>query len=162
MKFLRHFQTELEPGTPVSEWRLSEKGRKEMQKFVRENNFDIDIVYTSTERKAVKTARRIAEKADAELVKTELLCEVDRSGEGFVEDHDRYVNLVEDYLNGGKKADWEDQEEMRERFHEFIEMAEGNSLAVTHGIFLSLNVPEYEKVDFWHELGFGQIVHYDF
>ncbi len=160
MRFLRHFQTEVEPETPVSEWELSEEGKQASQEFVENHSFNIDKVYTSTEPKAVKTAEKIAEEADAELVKTQLLCEVDRSKEGFVEDHDRYIELVEDYLSGRSEADWEDQEEVKERFKKFLKEAEQESMAVTHGIFLSLNVPDKDKVDFWKDLEFGEPVDY--
>ena len=162
MKFLRHFQTEVNPETPVSQWKLSEQGREEMQEFIEKNDFNCSKVYASAEPKAVETAEKIAEKTGAELVKTDLLCEVDRSEEGFIEDHDRYVELVEEYLRGGNEADWEGQEEVRRRFEDFLEKAENNSLAVTHGLFLSLNIPSDDLVKFWHELGFGQFVHYDF
>lgn len=162
MKFLRHFQTQVDPETPVSEWTLSEEGRKRSEEFVKNNDFNIETVYTSTEPKAVQTAEKIAEKADAELVKTDLLCEVDRSEEGFVEDHDQYIKLVEDYLSGGSEADWENQEEVKQRFQEFMEKAEEASIAVTHGLFLSLNIPENDKVEFWNNLGFGEILSYSF
>ena len=162
MKFLRHFQTEVDPETPVSKWELSEEGKEEMQRFIQETSFDCGTVYTSTEPKAVETAERLAEENDLEIVRTDLLREVDRSEEGFVEDHDRYVELAEGYLRGGDEADWEDQEKVRKRFNEFIRMAESGSLVVTHGLFLSLNIPDGDSVVFWHELGFGQLVHHDF
>lgn len=160
MRFLRHFQTEVEPETSVSEWELSDEGRKASQKFVENHSFSVDKVYTSTEPKAVQTAEKIAQQADAELVKTELLCEVDRSKQGFVEDHDRYIELVEDYLSNGSEADWEDQEKVKERFKEFLKEADQESIAVTHGLFLSLNVPEKDKVDFWKNLEFGELIDY--
>jgi broad specificity phosphatase PhoE len=165
MKFLRHFQTEVDPETPVSEWSLSREGRVDMQKFIRERDFDVERVYTSTEPKAVETAEKLAEESGAELVKTDLLREVDRSGEGFVKDHDRYIELVEDYLTGGEEADWEDQEEARQRFRKLVERAETGSLAVTHGLLLSLNIVEEREVDpvsFWNDLGFGEVVEQDF
>ncbi len=158
MKFLRHFQTEIEPETPVSEWKLSDEGRRNSQEFVENHSFNADKVYTSTEPKAVQTAEKIAEKADAELVKTELLCEVDRSEEGFVEDHDRYIELVEDYLSGGDEPEWEKQEKAQQRFQKFLEKADENSLAVTHGLFLSLNIPEKDRKKFWKNLEFGELI----
>ena len=164
MKFLRHFQTKIEPETPVSEWKLSEEGREEMQKFLDENCLNVDKVYTSTEPKAVETAEKIAKKADAELVKTDLLKEVDRSDEGFVENHDKYIELVENYMRGGSKAEWESQEEARERFNKFLEQSE-EGLAVTHGLILSLNIAAEKDVDpvcFWKDLGFGEMVEQDF
>jgi broad specificity phosphatase PhoE len=160
MKFLRHFQTEIEPETPSSEWNLSEEGQKESRDFVEENSFDVKKVYTSTEPKAVETAEKIAEKANAELVKTDLLCEVDRSEEGFVEDHDRYIELVEDYLSGGSEADWRSQEYVKQRFQKFIKKSEENSIAVTHGLFLSLNIPDKDKIEYWKNLKFGETINY--
>jgi broad specificity phosphatase PhoE len=158
MKFLRHFQTKVEPETPAAEWQLSEEGRKRSEEFIENNEFNVETVYTSTEPKAVQTAEKIAEKAGAEIVKIDLLREVDRSEEGFVEDHDRYIELVEDYLSGGLEADWESQEKVKQRFQEFLDEAEENSLAVTHGLFLSLNIPEKNHVEFWKKLSFGEYI----
>lgn len=161
MKFLRHFQTEVEPETPVAEWKLSSEGRKKMTDFLENNSFNVDTVYTSTEPKAVETAEKLAEQEEAELVKTDLLGEVDRSEEGFVEDHDRYIELVEDYLSGGSEADWEEQERVKQRFQKFMEEAEESSLAVTHGLFLSLNISAGDSVDFWKNLSFGEILNFE-
>ncbi len=158
MRFLRHFQTEIEPETPVAEWELSEDGKQASQEFVENHSFNIDKVYTSKEPKAVQTAEKIAEEADAELVKTDLLCEVDRSNEGFVEDHDRYIELVEDFLSGGKDADWESKEKVKQLFKKFLKEADQDSFAVTHGLFLSLNILETDRVEFWKELDFGEII----
>jgi len=160
MKFLRHFQTQVEPEKPASKWRLSEEGKQNSQRFVENNSFDVEKVYTSTEPKAIKTAEKIAKKADTEIVKTDLLCEVDRSDQGFVEDHESYIELVEDYLTGGSEAKWESQKEVRQRFRNFIRKAEENSIAVTHGMFLSLNIPEEDKVEYWKQLGFGEVVRF--
>jgi broad specificity phosphatase PhoE len=164
MKFLRHFQTRVEPDVPVSEWQLSREGRENMQDFLREQDIDVEKVYTSTEPKAVETAEKLAKKADAELVKTDLLREVDRSDEGFVEDHDQYIELVEDYLRGGTKADWESQEDVRKRFKKFVREVD-DGIAVTHGLILSLNIAaerDVNLVKFWKNLGFGEIVEQDF
>lgn len=158
MKFLRHFQTKVDPETPAAEWKLSSEGRTKMERFLDSNQLDVNTVYTSTETKAIETAEKLAEQADAKLVKTSLLREVDRSKEGFVEDHDYYIELVEDYLTNGSEADWEKQENVKKRFQNFIEQADENSIAVTHGLLLSLNIAEDDKVGFWKDLGFGEVI----
>ncbi|MFB6203413.1 MAG: histidine phosphatase family protein [Candidatus Nanohaloarchaea archaeon] len=164
IKFLRHFQTQVQPGKPASDWPLSESGEENSKEFVENRLPWVDAVYTSTEEKAMRTARAAAEKLDVEMVKTDLLAEVDRSATGFIEDHDRYVEMVREYLSG-RETRWEDREEVRERFRGFLEKVEEESdhdevLAVTHGMFLSLNVPHGKNFEFWENLEFGELIGY--
>lgn len=160
--FLRHFETEVDPEEPQSEWNLSESGENQQEEFIETAEFDYDAVYSSPEKKALKTAREISERYDIPLIVSSDLKEVDRSGEGFIEDHDRYVEMVEEFLTAEEvDFDWEDYESVQERLLSFYESVdrEKNILAVTHGMILSTFLPKLFEKDgfkFWRGLGFGE------
>lgn len=158
---LRHFETEVEPEVPQSDWELSEDGKKQQEEFVRSHDLEYDAVYSSPEQKALETAQRISEAEDIPLIVSSDLKEVDRSGEGFIEDHDRYVEMVQEFLERDADFDWETFEDVQERLSSFAEDvdSEKDILAVTHGMILSTFLPELFKknrFDFWQQLGFGE------
>ncbi|MFB6144754.1 MAG: histidine phosphatase family protein [Candidatus Nanohaloarchaea archaeon] len=159
--FLRHFSTEVDPETPQAEWGLSEEGRKQQQEFVENNDFEHDVVYSSPEKKALETAQKISEKEDVPLIVSSDLKEVDRSEEGFIEEHEEYVEMVKEFLNGSPGFAWEEFEEVRLRLKSFAETVEDEKdvLAVTHGMILSTFLPELfgrDRFEFWQGLEFGE------
>lgn len=164
--FLRHFQTEVDPETPVSEWELSEKGRSEMEEFLASGVPEVDAVYTSPEPKALKLAERVIEQENLELIVCEELREVDRSRRGFIEDHSEYVETAREYLeNDYPKTAWEPKSELKKRMKAFVELIEDSEfeevLVVGHGLYFSVLLAE-EPYWFWRELGFGEVVERDF
>lgn len=159
--FLRHFSTEVDPETPQEEWKLSEEGKRQQEKFIRENDIQHDIVYSSPESKALETARRISEKEDIPLIVSSDLKEVDRSEEGFIEEHEEYIEMVKKYLEKEADFGWEDYDKVQERLESFSESIkdEKDILAVTHGMILSTFLPELfekDRFEFWQKLGFGE------
>lgn len=159
--FLRHFKTEIDPEEPQSEWNLSDKGKEQQKDFIQSNEFDYDIIYSSPEKKALETARKISDEADIPLVVSSDLKEVDRSREGFIEDHEKYIDMVERYLEKEEIGfDWENFEEAEKRILSFSNTVdpEKDILAVTHGMLISTFMPELfeqDRFDFWQSLGFG-------
>ena len=58
---LRHFETDIDPKTPPTEWDLSKDGAAAEAAFLEEDWLDsLDAVYTSPERKAERTATAVA------------------------------------------------------------------------------------------------------
>lgn len=159
--FLRHFETEVDPFIPVHDWKLSDEGRQELMKFIRDVP-SVEKVYTSPEVKALEAAELISEEQGIELEVLEELSEVDRTGEGFIEDQDRYHEMVEKYLgNDSVEFDWEAKSLVRERFRTAMENVDENALVVTHGLLLSINLAEElgeEPHEFWNNLEFGETI----
>lgn len=164
--FLRHFETRVDEDTPVSEWDLTDDGEKAMEELLDSDIItDLDRVYSSPEHKALRTARAVAEESGTPLQEIDALQEVDRSGEGFIEDHDEYVQMVKQYLrNPTVPFDWEDRKQVEHRIKRFLETVDTTDdrvMAVTHGMFLSTLLPRLEGEDpyeFWQDLGFGETI----
>lgn len=164
--FLRHFETQVDEDKPVSEWDLTEDGEEAMAELLDSDIIaGLDRVYSSPEHKALRTARAVADEVGAPMEEVEAIEEVDRSGEGFIEDHDEYVRMVGQYLrNPTVPFDWEDREHVEDRIRTFLETvdtADDRVMAVSHGMFLSTLLPRLEEKDpyeFWQDLGFGELI----
>lgn len=171
--FLRHFETEIDPTTPVDQWRLSERGEESKSEFVQHSGVVelIDRVYSSPEPKAANTAETISNIAGVDCTYIDGLREVDRSGEGFIEPPSRYVEMVETYLSDSQVTfDWEPRTELDQRANSALKEIDDSSnenetaLVVTHGMWMSRvlsNHLEQDAVEFWHELEFGEVVELD-
>lgn len=164
--FLRHFQTEIDPDTPVSEWTLSEEGRDQLHEFLQQDLPEVDAILTSPEPKALNTAKKILEVTGREVVPMEELREVDRSRRGFIEDHTEYVETAREYLENDKpKTAWEPKSELENRIKACILKLEGMGyekvMVVGHGLYFSVLLGE-EPYFFWQELEFGELIEKDF
>lgn len=167
--FLRHFETEPDPETPVSEWTLSTDGAAAAEAFLDSDTLTgIDRVYTSPEQKAQRTAQMVAEEVRVPMQVVDALREVDRSGEGFIADHDEYVRMVRDYLeNPAVPFQWENREAVEERIRTFLDTVDtrdDRAIAVTHGMLLATLIPRVHGTapfPFWQGLGFGETIAVD-
>ncbi|KKR76089.1 MAG: hypothetical protein UU19_C0037G0007, partial [Candidatus Curtissbacteria bacterium GW2011_GWD1_40_8] len=75
--FLRHGQTKRDSGVPISKWTLSDKGEEQAKKLAQEGVFkDADLVFSSTEDKAYKTALPTAESLGEEVTRLEEIVEL--------------------------------------------------------------------------------------
>ena len=164
--FLRHFETEVEKDKPAEEWDLSNKGKKDMERFLEEKEFEeFDIVMTSPEHKAKKTAEAVADRAGTSLKVLEELSEFNREGK-FIEKQEDYFEAVRRLLEDGKYGDWETREHAEKRLERFLEKAEkyGKVLAVSHGMILTVLLAENfgkQPFKFWKQLGMGEKVEVD-
>jgi len=83
---LRHAEPRVNRNSPVHEWNLSARGRLQAEEISLSGFFDdIDIVISSYEKKACRTAKPIADKLGKEIVRKKELNELDRSRGGFLE-----------------------------------------------------------------------------
>lgn len=161
--FLRHFETRVEPDVPAAEWELSADGRAAEERFLAEADLDrFAAVYTSPEAKARHTAERAAEEAGVDLRVRDGLAEVDRSAEGFVDDHETYLAMVEAWLAGEAGFAWEEPGAVRERARRVVgemDAEAGPVLAVTHGLWIAHLIGAVTDADphtAWEDLGFGE------
>lgn len=167
--FLRHFRTEIDEDRPVDEWELTDDGEEAMEVLLEEDWIgELDRVYSSPEHKALRTARAVADVAGCPLVEVEELREVDRSGEGFIEDHDEYVRMVHEYLREPTVPfDWEDRRDVEQRVRGFlrkVSVVDEDVLVVGHGMqFTTMlaGLSERSRTGFWDELGFGAVITHD-
>lgn len=168
--FVRHFETAIDRDRPASEWTLSEEGREAMRTFLgRDAVRSSGLVYSSPEHKALITAERAGEIADTTVRVTDALREVDRSGEGFVDDPSTYAEMVELYFSRPDVPfDWENRRDVETRIRRFvgnIEVEHDPVLIVSHGmLFTTMLAPlsGRDRFEFWKGLEFGEMVRIDF
>ncbi len=83
--FLTHPEVIIDPATPITEWGLSDVGRRRMEHFVGcEAGQGVVAVYSSTERKATDGAAIAAAALDVPQRFDPDLCENDRSSTGYL------------------------------------------------------------------------------
>lgn len=84
--FLRHGETRVDKNIPISKWILSETGEAQAKQLAREGIFkDIDIIFSSTEDKAHKTALPTAKSLGKEVIRLEEIVELNRDNGVFLE-----------------------------------------------------------------------------
>ncbi len=143
--FLRHGETKVDKNTPISAWALSEKGEAQAKQFAQDGTFkDVDLVFSSTEEKAYKTALPIAESLGKEVSKLEEIVELNRDNGEFLSADD-YENAIKQCLgNSGKSFNnWETAAHALERFERKIEELDSvydnkKILIVGHGFTINL------------------------
>ncbi|RLJ09247.1 MAG: hypothetical protein DRP13_00545 [Candidatus Aenigmatarchaeota archaeon] len=162
--FIRHFKPKIDKSRPITEWELDDDAILEMEQRISKINFkNIEKVFTSPEKKALTTAKFIANNLNIRLIVTDNLKEVDRSKTGFIEGD--YKQIVKDYFTAHNfKYEWEPLEKVKERIKRFLITIkdEGNDIVVvSHGMYLSILLsPYFQKdiVSFWNDLKLGEII----
>lgn len=139
---VRHAAVELRDDRPALEWALSEAGRRDAVLLAREPVFaGVEVVASSPEGKALRTAEPIAAVVGVPLIVDEGLREVAR-GRQRVVGRDAYVGLVRSYFAGEGVAGWEPEAKAAERFSTAVERVLGGTAGdvclVTHGLVASL------------------------
>jgi len=159
--FLRHFETNIDPDRPASQWDLSDAGLNRSKTFVESWRKPLKGVWSSPEPKASTTAEALSVRIGAPLFIDPRLREVDRGGSGLIKD---YAEAVELYLREAPGApQWEPINCVNERAVSFLKSLRGSGdhLVVTHGLFMAVAISNYFNVDrfaFWRSLGFGQLI----
>ena len=161
---LRHGEVDVDPSKPASEWALSDLGISEALRLVEKGVFaDIDVIYSSEEKKAYCTARIIAERLGKKVQKLSNFNELDRSKSGFIENYDSAVN--EAFANPSQSSNsWEPCTEALKRFRKGMEILSKKHknkkiLVVSHGIVLTLYFTHLKRqmtnlFSRWKELNF--------
>ena len=84
--FISHPEVTIDKSTPIPEWDLSPTGLERLERLLEKFWIpEIGALYASNERKAITTAKRIAERLELPVIYMEELGETDRSSTGFLE-----------------------------------------------------------------------------
>lgn len=150
--FLRHALTTIDLDIPSAEWDLSEQGKQEIQRIADSGVFDsIDILISSDEKKAIRTAEPIARRLNLKIRSNPLFRELDRK-QIQSKDKTEYEIIVKQVFE--KKAQsilgCETAENSLNRFKKGIKIIEesfvnSKILIVSHGIILTLFRSDYLK-----------------
>ena len=84
MIFLRHAKTEQDPHLNATAWGLSEEGKRQAQSVSEIPVLnEVDVIYTSEEKKAILTAEPLAKKLGKDISPLSFFNEITR-GDGFL------------------------------------------------------------------------------
>lgn len=163
---VKHAMPELDGNTPPKDWKLGEKGLKQAKKFANfvRDNLDVDpIIFSSSESKAVDTAKVLAEALSLTHKVVPALGEFDRPALSVVSEEDHYdrnepLFTEPDTPYLGKESANAALERFESGIEEILkEPLEDERLVVTHGTVMSLFLDKYneelEGFDVWKKLG---------
>ena len=160
---VRHSVPEIDPGRPAREWSLSPEGSRRARQLAPDlAPYDLEVLVSSEERKAVQTAAIIGEELGLAAEVVPGLHEHDRSGVVGL-DREAFLSAIErTFAHPGERVfGAESADEARERFtgtlgHLLARYPGRNLCVVAHGTVLSLYVAEREGSDpyaLWQRLG---------
>ncbi len=143
--FLRHGETRVDKNTPISKWALTETGETQAKQLAEEGVFkDVDLIFSSTEEKAYKTALPIAESLGKEVTQLEEIVELNRDKSAFMKAED-YEKAIGDCLKHQLESvnNWETAVHALDRFSNKIdqldrEYNDQKILVVGHGFTINL------------------------
>ena len=164
--FIRHAQTKIDKEVPIADWDLTEEGYQDSEKVKDVQEFqDIDILISSTERKAYLTIKPLAEKLEKEIIQIKDLSEISRGDAGALtkeEYNEMKVKVFQDldFTDHG----WETCNHALERFSKAVEEIDNKYenkkiLISAHGTVMTLYFAKLQnKLDDlmgrWKSLGF--------
>ena len=141
--FLRHALTKFDPKKPANKWILRDEGIEQISKLCDDKIFfDVDIIISSTEKKAIQTAHYIAKNVEKKIITNSALNELNK-GERVIETAEEHRQCVKAIFNDIHVGGWETAENVLKRFRIEIakidqEHTEKTILIVSHGIILTL------------------------
>ncbi len=143
--FLRHAETKVDSNIKISQWLLTEKGKKDVLKLSQLSVFkDIDIIISSNEEKAYQTANLLFEKLTKEIIRDKNLNEIMRDQGKFLK-KDEYIKIMKLCMKNRNQSynKWETANHALERFSKRIQeidlkYSNKKILIVTHGGVINL------------------------
>ena len=165
---VRHSKPEIERDEPASSWKLGEVGchRSELL-AVRLRGFSPQVIWTSTEPKAVETAEIVAKAFGVQARTVAGLEEQDRGNVPFFETRDEFERAVEHFFREPDRLvlGTETAEQALARFtcaiDQIISAGHADSVVVTHGTVMTLyaaRVAGVRQMYFWRRLGLPSYV----
>jgi broad specificity phosphatase PhoE len=163
---LKHSKTIIDQNLPVSEWELEEEGLKKLNLLLTNPDFkNIDIIYASTEKKAIKTAEVFSKNHNLDIKTIDDFRELDRD-KGEFGTQNSYLDLVSKTVKNRNQSfnNWETAQRALTRFSNGINKinAKYNNkiiLIVSHGIILNLYFADLkgkinQTYEFWLTVDF--------
>ena len=151
---VKHSLPVVDPDVPAREWRLSDEGRIRSRILGEElGGYELDLVVSSDEPKAVETAEIAARVLNVPVEIVEGLHEHERGNVGFLEKErfersiERFFRRPEDLVFGDETAD-----QAHDRFSNAVNglsdrFRHRNIAIVTHGTVLSLFVSRISDIE---------------
>ena len=165
---VRHSKPEIEPDKPASSWRLGEVGRRRSELLAaRLRGFSPQVIWSSTEPKAVETAEIVADAFGVPACSALGLEEHHRRNVPFFATTDEFEKAVEHFFREPARLvlGTETAEQALGRFtsaiDQIISAGHEDSVVVTHGTVMTLYAARAAGVHhmcFWRRLGMPSFV----
>ena len=142
--FLRHADTQKDPTINAALWGLSEKGQRQAEKVSKNSIMDeVDIIYTSEEKKTSLTVEPIAKNLSKETYPLPFFDEVKRGDKFLTKEEfeaEKVKQLTELSFNAfGGESGFEALSRFKQGVLEVTKQNEGETiLIVTHGTILNI------------------------
>ncbi|MFX1310346.1 MAG: histidine phosphatase family protein [Promethearchaeota archaeon] len=144
--FLRHAETKIDRNKKISNWILTEKGKKDALNISKLDLFnDIDIIISSNEEKAYQTANPLSERLHKKIIRDEKLNEIMRDQARFVKNKEEYLEIMKLCVENRDKSfnNWEPVNQALERFSKKVQefdskYSDKKILIVAHGGVINL------------------------
>ena len=171
--FIRHSQSKPDSTRPARMWSLTDEGRRRCGLLAAQlGPFNINLIVTSTEPKAVETGELVAQRLGIPCQSVANLHEHERETVPYFETRDAFLDAVRKLFEHPDKLVFGEEtgQAARERFGQAVEtvMAENpqdNIAIVTHGTVLSLfvnHITGCEIYPFWQDIGMPAMVAFSY
>lgn len=171
--FVRHSQTQLDPEIPSPQWSLSEEGRRRCEPLAEQlKPYNLDVIVTSMEPKAIQTGELISRKLGIPCRVMENLHEHARETAPYFDTREEFLEAVNILFSRPTELVFGEETglEARERFTEAVASVlraypRENIAIVTHGTVLSLFASQHTEqaiYPFWQSLGLPAIVAFSY
>jgi broad specificity phosphatase PhoE len=171
--FIRHSQSQPDPHTPSRLWTLTEEGRRRCEVLADQLlPYNLDVIITSTEPKAIETAELAAQKLEVPCLVMEGLHEHERESAPFFDNKEKFLEAVANLFANRAELVFGDETgfQAHTRFAGAVDAVLAayplkNIAIVTHGTVLSLFVSQKTGEDiyeFWQSLGMPAIIAFSY
>ncbi len=166
---VRHSQSQPDPNIPSRKWGLTDEGRRRCEPLAELlAPYNLDVIITSTEPKAIETGRLVAQKLEIPFQEMENFHEHERETAPFFETKEEFLKALTNLFARPAELVFGEETaiEARDRFAGAIESAiaacpQENIAIITHGTVLSLFASQFtgqETIPLWQGLGMPAFV----
>ena len=167
--FIRHSQSYPNPDIPARKWELTDEGRRRCEPLaVQLAPYNLAVIITSTEPKAIETGELVAQKLGIPCRIMQNLHEHERETAPFFGTREEFVEAVARLFARPAELVFGEETAInaKNRFAGAVESAltaypQENIAIVTHGTVLSLFASQFagqEPISFWQKLGMPAFV----
>jgi len=171
--FIRHSQTQPDTETPSRLWKLTEEGRRRCGPLAEQlTHFNLDVIVTSMEPKAIETGKLVAQRLGIPCQVMENLHEHERETAPYFETREEFLAAVASLFTRPTELVFGDETalEAQMRFEGAVESTLAafpweNIAIVTHGTVLSLFASQHTGQNiypYWQSLGMPAIVAFSY
>ena len=171
--FIRHSQSQPDPTISSRLWTLTKEGQRRCEPLAEQLlPYNLDVIVTSTEPKAIETGELAAQRLGIPCRLIENLHEHERESAPFFDTKEEFLRAVANLFAKPEEPVFGDETglEARDRFAGAVESVlaaypQENIAIVTHGTVLSLFASQHtgqESYSIWQSLGMPAIIAFSY